>query len=206
MKPWNHSLLALVVAGLWWSQYVAVAQPSDAPALGPPPVALPPAGEAKQGNLDLLFEALKLAPDEVTAKAIENRIWAAWALSVSDTANLLMTRVKTAMEKSDTQLALRLLDTIIELRPDFAEAWNRRATIYFLQKDYSRSLADISEVLAREPRHFGALAGLATILHDIGDDERALGALRRVLALHPHFKGVADRVKELAEKVDGRPI
>src|SRR3954449_3368354 len=81
-------------------------------------------------NLDFLFEALKIPPDETSAKHIEDRIWALWIGSQSDTANLLMTRVKTAVEAEDSDLALRLLDSIIEMKPDYAEAWNRRATIY----------------------------------------------------------------------------
>src|SRR5581483_8042192 len=101
-----------------------------------------------------------IAPDDATAKAIEERIWALWFVSPSDTANLLMTRVRTAVEAKDTDLALKLLDAIIEVKPDFVEAWNRRASIYFLKKDFGKSLADIRQVLKLEPRHFGALSGL----------------------------------------------
>ena len=81
-------------------------------------------------NLDFLFGALKVAPDDVTAKAIEERIWALWTASQSDTANLLMTRVKTAIEAKDLDLAVKLLDAIVKVKPDYVEAWNRRATIY----------------------------------------------------------------------------
>ena len=77
---------------------------------------------------------------------------------------------------------------MIELKPDYTEAWNRRATLYFLQKDYGHALADIREVLAREPRHFGALSGLGLILQEIGDDKHALEAYRRALAIDPHLE------------------
>ena len=107
-------------------------------------------------NLDTLFDALKIAPDDGSAKAIEERIWAVWMVSGSDTCNLLMSRVKAATDDKDYDLALKLLDAIIEIKPDYVEAWNRRATIYYLKKDYAHALADIREVLAREPRHFGA--------------------------------------------------
>jgi tetratricopeptide (TPR) repeat protein len=157
-------------------------------------------------NLDLLFDALKIAPDETTAKAIEDRIWALWVVSGSDTTNLLMARSKVAMEKQDLDLALRLLDSVVEIRPDYVEAWNRRATIFFLKKDYGRSIADIRQVLVREPRHFGALAGLGTILQDLGEDAPALDAFRRALAVHPNLKGIPERVKTLTEKVEGRDI
>src|SRR5689334_22520302 len=94
-------------------------------------------------NLDFLFEALKVAPDAETAKLVEGRIWALWLASGSDTADLLMTRVKTAADQKDNNLAIELLNAVIELRPDYVEAWNRRATIHFTNKDYRASLADI---------------------------------------------------------------
>src|SRR6266446_432789 len=75
-------------------------------------------------NLDFLFEALKAAPDADSAKLVEGRIWALWIASGSDTADLLMTRVKTATDEKDTALALRLLDALIDLKPDYIEAWN----------------------------------------------------------------------------------
>lgn len=172
-----------------------------------PPADLPRAQRGDRArNLNLLFDALKIAPDETIAKTIEGRIWALFITSNSDTANLLMSRVKTAVAKEDLDLAIRLLDSIIDLKPDYVEAWNRRATVYFIKKDYSRSIADIRQVLAREPRHFGALAGLGMIFQDIGDDARALDAFRRALAVHPHLDGMSERVKSLTEKVEGRDI
>lgn len=157
-------------------------------------------------NLDFLFGALKVAPDEVSAKAIEERIWALWVVSRSDTANLLMTRVKTALEQQDTDLAIKLLDAIVKVKPDYIEAWNRRATLYYMKKDYGHSLADIREVLKREPRHFGALAGLGLIMQDIGDDKQALEVYRRALSVHPRLQRIPDLVKTLQEKVEGRDI
>jgi tetratricopeptide (TPR) repeat protein len=157
-------------------------------------------------NLDTLFEALKIAPDEPSAKAIEDRIWAQWMVSGSDTCNLLMGRAKAAADGKDYGLAIKLLDAVVELRPDYAEGWNRRATVYYLQKDYAHSLADIREVLSREPRHFGALSGLGAILQEIGDDKHALEAYRRALAIDPHLEHVGEAVKTLSEKVEGRAI
>ena len=157
-------------------------------------------------NLDFLFGALKVAPDDVTAKAIEERIWMLWTASHSDTANLLMTRVKTAIEAKDLELAIKLLDAIVKVKPDYVEAWNRRATIYYMKKDYGHSLADIRQVLKREPRHFGALAGFGLILQDIGDDKQALEVYRRALSLYPRMERIPDLVKTLQEKVEGRAI
>ena len=172
-----------------------------------PPDKLPHVGRGdRTRNLDFLFGALKVAPDNVTAKAIEERIWALWTVSQSDTANLLMTRVKTAIEAKDLDLAVKLLSSIVKVKPDYVEAWNRRATIYYMRKDYGRALNDIREVLRREPRHFGALAGLGLIMQDIGDDRQALEVYRRALTLYPRMERIPDLVKTLQEKVEGRDI
>ena len=157
-------------------------------------------------NLDTLFDALKIAPDDSSAKAIEERIWSVWMVSGSDTCNLLMSRVKAASDDKDYDLAIKLLNAIITIKPDYVEAWNQRATIFYLKNDYGRALADISEVLAREPRHFGALSGLGLILQDIGDDKHALEAYRKALAIDPHLEHLPDVVKTLSEKVEGRDI
>jgi tetratricopeptide (TPR) repeat protein len=95
---------------------------------------------------------------------------------------------------------------VVKLRPDYIEAWNRRATLYYLRNDYAHSLEDIEQVLIREPRHFGALAGLGMIMQDIGDEKRALDAFRKALAINPHLEKVPDLVKSLTEKVEGRDI
>ena len=157
-------------------------------------------------GLDFLFGALKAAPDEASAKQVENRIWAMWLASGSDTANLLMARVKAAVDAKDLDLAIKLLDSIVQIKPDYIEAWNRRATIFYMKKDYARSMADIRQVLAREPRHFGALTGLGMILNEFGDEKRALQALRKALDIHPHLQKIPDLVKTLTEKVEGRDI
>src|SRR5262245_19185890 len=181
--------------------------PNPEPKMVEPPANLPrpQTGDAKI-NIDKLFEALKIAPTEESAKYVENRIWALWLAAGGDTSNLLMGRVKTAIEKKEFDVALKLLNAIIDLKPDYAEAWNRRATIYFNTKDYGSAIADIHEVLAREPRHFGALAGLGTILQELGDEKGALEAYRRALAVHPKLEKIPDVVKKLTEKVEGREI
>jgi tetratricopeptide (TPR) repeat protein len=177
------------------------------PKLVEPPANLPrpQTGDSKI-NIDKLFEALKVAPTEESAKYVENRIWALWLAAGGDTSNLLMGRVKTAMEKKENDVALKLLSAIIDLKPDFVEAWNRRATVYFNNKDYVSAVADIHEVLAREPRHFGALSGLGTIMQELGNDKAALEAYRRALAVHPKLDKIPELVKKLAEKVEGREI
>ena len=185
-----------------------VAPPAPAQSPPPrPPEAAPsvPRGD-RAGNLDFLLGALKVAPDDASAKSIEDRIWALWLASGSDTANLLMSRAKQAVEAENVGLALRLLDAIIEIRPKYVEAWHRRATLFAMKKDYAGALADLRQVLRREPRHFGALVQLGAVMQDIGDEKNALDAYRKALAIHPRLKGVADKIQTLADKVEGRGI
>jgi tetratricopeptide (TPR) repeat protein len=170
------------------------------------PAKLPNVGADRTRGLDFLFGALKAAPDEASAKHVEARIWALWMQTPSDTAALLMTRAKAAMDAKQADVALKLLDAVIKLRPEYVEAWNRRATLYYMQNDYTHSLEDIEQVLSREPRHFGALAGLGMIMQDLGDDKRALDAFRKALAVNPHLERVPELVKTLTEKVEGRDI
>jgi len=172
-----------------------------------PPTNLPRVERGERTfTLETLFDALKIAPDAESARAIEDRIWAIWMVSGSDTCNLLMGRVKAAADDKEYDLAVQLLDAIIALKPGYMEAWNRRATIYYLKKDYSHALADIREVLVREPRHFGALSGLGLILQEIGEDRHALEAYRRALAIDPHLENLSEAIKTLSEKVEGRDI
>ena len=204
------AVAAILAAPLLAATPAAAQVKPDAPAA---PDWAKPRGDAQRPergertyNLDTLFEALKIAPDDASAKAIEDRIWALWMVSGSDTCNLLMGRAKAAADGKDYGLAVKLLDAVIELRPDYAEGWNRRATVYYLQNDYQRSLEDIEQVLVREPRHFGALAGLGMIMQDLGDDKRALDAFRKALAVNPYLDKLPEMVKTLTEKVEGRDI
>jgi tetratricopeptide (TPR) repeat protein len=200
---WRFLILGLPAAVLT----ATAASAADTKDLVQPPDKLPRAqsGDPTR-NLDFLFDALKIAPDGATAKAIEQRIWAIWFVSPSDTANLLMSRVRSAVEDKNLDLALQLLDAIVKIRPDYVEAWNRRATIHFMKNEYGDALADIREVLKREPRHFGALSGLGLILQDLGDNSRALEVFRRALAIYPRIERIPDAVKTLTEKVEGKDI
>jgi tetratricopeptide (TPR) repeat protein len=171
------------------------------------PGKLPKVGADKTARgLDFLFGALKAAPDEASAKHVEAKIWALWLQTPSDTTALLMLRAKAAMDAQQMDVALKLLDAVVKLRPDYIEGWNRRATLYYLRNDYTHSLQDIEQVLIREPRHFGALAGLGMIMQDLGDEKRALDAFRKALAINPHLEKVPELVKTLTEKVEGRDI
>jgi tetratricopeptide (TPR) repeat protein len=210
--PRARDCLTAILFTMMMAGAPALALAQDPPATAPKkklpeaPSKLPKVGADKTKGLDFLFGALKAAPDEDSAKHVEARIWAIWMQTPSDTAALLMMRAKAAMDAQQMELALKLLDAVVKLRPDYVEAWNRRATLYYLQNDYGRSLQDIEQVLVREPRHFGALAGLGMIMQDLGDDKRALDAFRKALAINPHLDKVPELVKTLSEKVEGRDI
>jgi tetratricopeptide (TPR) repeat protein len=188
------------------AQDLGAVPPKQQKKLPEAPGKLPKVGADKNRGLDFLFGALKAAPDEASAKHVEARIWALWLQTPSDTTALLMTRAKAAMDAQQMDIALKLLDSVVKLRPDYVEGWNRRATLYYLKNDYAHSLRDIEQVLIREPRHFGALAGLGMIMQDLGDDKRALDAFRKALAINPHLEKVPELVKTLSEKVEGRDI
>jgi tetratricopeptide (TPR) repeat protein len=201
----------LLVAAIAVAPFSALAQDQRAPAkqqkkLPEAPSKLPKVGADRARGLDFLFGALKAAPDQASAKHVEARIWALWLQTPSDTAALLMMRAKAAMDAQQMDVALKLLDAVVKLRPDYVEGWNRRATLYYLKNDYAHSLEDIEQVLVREPRHFGALAGLGMIMQDLGDEKRALAAFRKALAVNPYLDKVPELVKTLTEKVEGRDI
>lgn len=152
------------------------------------------------------FLALARATTAEEAAAPEARILAAWRRSGSDTADLFLAWADEAAAAQDFSRALDLLDMVVAVQPDFAEGFNRRATIRFLQEDYGASLSDIERVLALEPRHFGALSGLGQILRVLGDDRRARDVYARALAIHPQLTGVREELEAIGVATDGQPI
>jgi tetratricopeptide (TPR) repeat protein len=163
-------------------------------------------GEQAGPLLQNLFRELNAAPNVETAKSVEQAIWGLWLKSGSDTADLLMNWAVEAIAEKNYDRALEYLDAIVEVRPNYAEGWNKRATVYYMRDDYGRSLGDLQHVLALEPRHFGALAGLGTILQEIDEKPRALEAFRRALAIHPHFESAKKAIDRLIVEVEGRDI
>lgn len=165
-----------------------------------PPVPTPAAA------LDSLFQRLAHAADPGEAQGITSAIERLWLRSGSDTADMLMGRVLIAMQANDHGLALQLLDSLIALEPDWAEAWNKRATVRFLEHDDAGSMNDISHVLTLEPRHYGALAGMGFILHRNHLDKRALQTYRRLLEVNPQQSEIRKTVDKLTLDVEGREL
>ena len=152
--------------------------------------------------LDSLFGKLHHVKSPENAELLARAIWKIWSRSGSPTADLLLVQAERAMRAREQRIAVSILSTVIDQYPDFTEAWNKRATAYFIARDYDRSIADIKEVLEREPRHFGALAGLGLIYQQLGQNKKALSVFRRALAIHPHLKDARRAVKRLAGDVE----
>ena len=157
-------------------------------------------------GLDRLFEQLHAAQSAPEAARIARLIQQNWLRSDSPAADLLMERAGASIRGGDYPLAVELLDRILVLQPDWAEAWNRRATVFFLMDDFSRSIADIRETLRREPRHFGALTGLGTILVATGDTTHAYEAFKRALAIYPRLEAAENAVRDLKSEVEGSDL
>ncbi|MBU2485610.1 MAG: hypothetical protein KKG78_11040 [Alphaproteobacteria bacterium] len=157
-------------------------------------------------TLDTLFAELKRERDERQAKRISERIWAKWRDSGSATANLLMQWADKAMADNKNGLALDLLDQVVVLMPEYPEGWNRRATLNYTLGHHDKSMSDISRVLALEPRHFGAIAGMAAILAASGNDELELKAWEQMLEIYPANRQAQTRLGELADKLAGSRI
>jgi tetratricopeptide (TPR) repeat protein len=168
-----------------------------------PPAA--PGAPAREQRLDQLFARLKATKDEAEGDAIVAEIWQTWMQSGDPEIDEIMERAVLAMGHVPV-LALPMLDDIVARVPRWAEGWNKRATVLFLLGEYERSLADIDRVLALEPRHFGALAGLGLIRMNQGEPREALAAFRRALAVNPFLKERHGVIPALERETGEKPI
>jgi tetratricopeptide (TPR) repeat protein len=141
--------------------------------------------EREAAALDALFDELRTAPDPAAAQLITDQIWIYWTTPADPKLAASMQDVLALRMNADFPAVIALLDDIIAEYPDYAEAWNQRATIYFLLRDFDQSMADIEKVLELEPRHFGALAGRAVMYKELGQDDLALKDILAALAIHP---------------------
>jgi len=157
-------------------------------------------------SLDELLAALPEQAESRAGKAIEAEILERFNESGSPTVDLLMSWANQAIAEKQYPLALDILDQVVILKPDFAEAWNKRATVHFLADDYAAALADIRRTLALQPRHFGALSGLGLILDDTGHEEKAMEAFRMSLEINPLLDKVRESLERLEKEVAGNAI
>jgi len=179
-----------------------------APAIGaetsPPPSAKPAA--TPEGRLETLFGELKRERNERKAERIAARIFEEWNRSGSASVDLMMQWSQKAMQEEKFDVALDFLDQVVTLSPTYAEGWNRRATVHFMMRSFGKSMADIDRTLQLEPRHFGALAGLAQIMKERGSKEMALDAYQRVLDIYPMMRNAQNEVATISEELAGEGI
>jgi tetratricopeptide (TPR) repeat protein len=165
--------------------------------------AAPQPSPATAKPVDPLFEALKRERNPERARGIATQIMADLNDSGSATVDLLMQWAATAIKEKRNAAALDFLDQVTVLDPAYPEGWNRRATLHYTMGNTRKSMADIAEVLKREPRHFGALAGMAGILMQSGKDELALKAWQDYLTIYPADRDAQEAVSKLSEKIAG---
>jgi len=193
---------------------LAIAAPARADELQPPAAAAEPkAKTAAEPEAKIpadaaaeLFDRLARTQDPDEAAGIVSAISRLWLESGSDTSDLLMSRALQAMQEKSYPLALQVLDAIVDLQPEWAEAWNKRATVRYFAGDAKGSMADIAETLKREPRHLGALAGLGAILEEAGRREEALRVYQRGLDIAPNYRPMKDAVERLKAALAGQTL
>jgi tetratricopeptide (TPR) repeat protein len=157
-------------------------------------------------RLGPLFATLKAAKTDEEAAGTEQQIWQIWTENKNPEVERLMRAGIAAMNEDDADAALDAFDAVVKYDKNFAEGWNKRASVEFALGDYPASVADIEHTLALEPRHFGALAGLGQIYLAMERKELALKAFRAALAIDPHLPDVRDTVEELEKAVEGTPL
>ena len=159
-------------------------------------------------RLDGLFARLQETADTVEARSLEQRIWSIWYRydGAERAIPRLMLEGNLATRANDLDRAETLYGRVTELDPDFAEGWNRRATIRWMSGDFAGSVADIQRTLALEPRHFGALSGLGQIYSELGEAERAVAAFEAALEINPHMPGARANIDLLQSQIEGDPI
>jgi tetratricopeptide (TPR) repeat protein len=175
------------------------------PALADDPVN-PPVAATKEARLNQLFNDLKRERNEKAAERIAGRIWGEWFQSGSASIDLMMQWSQKAIDNQKYDVALDYLDQVVTLQPNYAEVWNRRATVHFMMKNFGKSMSDIDHTLQLEPRHFGALSGLAQIMALTGHKQSALEAWQKVLAIYPIMRSAQDQVATLSEELAGEGI
>lgn len=169
-------------------------------------VIVPAAADQRDARLDGLFERLQTTESETEARAVQQQIWQIWIESDDILTNRLMRNGMQAMATEQFPLALDYFDRLVEHAPDFAEGWNRRATLHYLMDNYSASVVDIERTLELEPRHFGALSGLGLIYDAIDEPAAALRSFEAAVAVNPHLEGTRQRIDALRRQLQGRAL
>lgn len=169
-------------------------------------VAAPALADQSDPRLIPLFQTLQRTTDPQQVQVAVLQIWQIWYETQNRQAAVLLQAGERNVNQGRLDDALAVFDELVAVAPDFAEGWNRRATALYLLGDYEASIADCLKVLSLEPRHFGALWGLAEMRRVRGEDALALEAYERALVINPHQDSSRDAVNALREKLKGRAL
>lgn len=190
-------------------------EPPSAEDFSPLPETLPEEGgqvsveetdpDEEKSRLEQLYSDLATSDDPSASERTVREIQRIWMDSGSATVDVLMSRAGKAIQADDHALALDLLDVVVVLKPTFAEGWNRRATVHYMREDFGKSLVDIERTLALEPKHWGALSGLAIIQRRLGFEVEALKTFKRALAVNPSLENAAKAIEDLEKEAEGEP-
>lgn len=169
--------------------------------------AAPTLADQNDKRLGALFEVLLNAPKgSPEAMVAQQQIWALWLQAPTATGRILMAQGVEQMQRQELAAAAKTFTALIELEPDFAEAWNKRATVFFLLGLYPESLSDIDETLNLEPRHFGAQSGQGLVFEAMDEPHAALEAFEKALSLNPHMPQIRSRIEQLKAERRAREI
>jgi tetratricopeptide (TPR) repeat protein len=186
-------------------------QPGDATASASPKrgqlgKVIPDAPGERAKLLDDLYAHLATAANDDAAKPIAEAIERVWQTPGSDTILALVERAGKAANSQRNDLALQLLTAAVELAPDYAEGWNRRAYVFYAEGDYERAMGDLRRVLALDPNHFKALDGLGQLMRQLDRKAQALRVYEKLQAVHPAWPNIQTLVDELRRDVEGRAL
>ncbi len=165
-------------------------------------------GNRKARDLALgnLYAYLATAEDAASAKKIAIAIERIWLDPSSATISVLMERAIKSANAGKTELAMKLMNTVVKLAPDYAEGWNRRAFVFHMLNNPSAAMGDLQRALTIDPNHFKALDGVSKVLLSAGKKKGALKAMRQLREIHPHWPDIDRLIDDLAREVEGQGI
>ncbi|MCY3768052.1 MAG: tetratricopeptide repeat protein [Gammaproteobacteria bacterium] len=167
---------------------------------------LPVTADQNNPELERLFDSLHHTDNPTEAAAITQKIWENWYQTDNQRVEKLMALGDLSMRRGKLSDAVDFFSEIIELQPDYAEGWNRRATAYYMLGEYQLSTNDVAQTLQREPRHFGALSGQGMIYMQLQEKERALEFYEKALEVNPHMSGVQQNIRMIRELIQDEVI
>jgi tetratricopeptide (TPR) repeat protein len=163
---------------------------------------MPAMATQKDPTLDGLFERLQTVTDPAQARLLIEAIWETWTASGDAVLDRLMAQGLAQMQARDLEEAVATFTALIEKAPDFAEAWNKRATVNWMRGDYEASVADIQKTVALEPRHFGAWSGLGMIFEERAQYDQAIRAFEECLKYNPLADELRAHIADLRRKAE----